>query len=79
MMATWTLHKISMLERSMGRYYKNKGSLHAVADKELWTKAPFKWASILDIIFDCILVSKFLYIGVVMQVFSWKSLQFLAF
>lgn len=58
LMMTWTLHKISMMERSMSTCQagKGQGPVH------------FKWASILDILLDCVLVSKFLYTGVVIQV-----------
>jgi hypothetical protein len=61
LMVTWTLHKISMLERSMNRFYSSSSS-------GLPVSVPFKWASILDILLDCVLVSKFLYTGVVIQV-----------
>ena len=59
LLVTWTLHKISMMERSMARYYDTNNQAN---------KVPFKWASILDILLDCVLVSKFLYAGVVIQV-----------
>ena len=62
LMVTWTLHKISMLERSMSKFHalkaNNNGKGYSV---------PFKWASILDILLDCVLVSKYLYAGVVIQ------------
>ena len=67
LLVTWTLHKISMMERSMTRYYV--GSCNSNSSQGAQPNpVPFKWASILDILLDCVLVSKFLYAGVVIQV-----------
>ena len=67
LMMTWTLHKISMFERSMGRYAGGGGG----------GVVPFKFASIMDILLDCVIISKFLYTGVVIQVRTHEQECFL--
>ncbi len=68
LMMTWTLHKISMMERSMTKYHHHHPLQMAPFKQASLSVVPFKWASILDILLDCVLVSKFLYTGVVIQV-----------
>jgi hypothetical protein len=70
LLTTWTLHKISMLGRSMGRWFSSTGCAADGSEEEKeedGQSVPFKWASVLDIILDCTLVSKYLYVGVVIQ------------
>lgn len=78
LMLTWTLHKISMLERSMevaaarlvarsnpSPTQEGSGALRGGGGVG---GVPLRWAGIVDILLDCVLVSCFLYTGMVIQV-----------
>ena len=71
LMLTWTMHKISMFDRSMKQYHYY---MYCVQDKRppppvaQPPSVPFRWASVLDIVMDCFIISRFLYVGVVIQV-----------
>lgn len=73
LMLTWTMHKISMFDRSMRMYAPLLGHasfpLSPQAPAEMGS-VPFRWAGICDIVLDCFMVSTFLYAGVVVQVFA---------
>lgn len=79
LMLTWTLHKLSMFERSMIMYVPGIGSLPpsdaggttttaATTPGQLCDSVPFRWAGIVDVTLDCVMVGTLAYDGVMSQV-----------
>jgi hypothetical protein len=74
LMLTWTMHKISMFDRSMVQYAFSSPQPKFAGVSKALPPMPFRWAGVLDVILDCFLISTFLYSGVVIQVENAPSI-----
>jgi hypothetical protein len=76
LMLTWTLHKISMFERSMVLFHTSGKNITCSGEDpqsgnnsqpSKTSVVVFQWARAVDILFDCFLLSMLLYTGVIIQ------------
>jgi hypothetical protein len=69
LMLTWTMHKISVFERSVMMFRDHHATAAAVLPGQPRLQVhSFHWARAIDIMSDCFMISMLLYTGVIIQV-----------